>query len=87
MNAVVIEHVSITELPVAWREKLHAASATRVTVRIEEEDNQAVTTLADNPLFGLWHGREDLQDPTAYVSKLRQPRFLPTTGSTEAEVC
>ena len=37
MNAVVIEHVKVSELPENWRAKLHTASNARVTVRIEEE--------------------------------------------------
>lgn len=37
MNAVVIEHVKVSELPEDWRTRLHAAANARVTVRIEEE--------------------------------------------------
>ena len=39
MNTVVIEHVALNELPVAWRARLHVAKHARVTVRIEEEEN------------------------------------------------
>ena len=33
--------------------------------------------MADQPLFGLWKGREDLSDPASYVRSLRHPRTLP----------
>lgn len=29
----------------------------------------------DQPLFGLWKEREDLNDPASYLRKLRQPRL------------
>ena len=38
MNAVVIEHVKISDLPEAWRAKLAAVGDARVTVRIDEVD-------------------------------------------------
>lgn len=37
MDAIVIEHVKVEELPQAWRAKLAKPADTRVTVRIEEE--------------------------------------------------
>jgi len=37
MNAIVIEHVPVAELPQAWRAKLGRAADVRVKVRIEEE--------------------------------------------------
>lgn len=39
MNAIVIEHVPIADLPPSWREQLSPTVIThaRVTVRIEEE--------------------------------------------------
>ena len=37
MNAVIIEHVKISELPAAWRAKLPSPENAHVTVRIEEE--------------------------------------------------
>jgi hypothetical protein len=77
MNTIIIEHVPVADLPSAWQEKLHAASATRVTVRIEEETSpQAVSALSDNPLFGMWRDRDDMQDVAAHVRKLRSPRDL-----------
>jgi hypothetical protein len=77
MNTVIIEHVPVTDLPSAWQEKLHATPATRVTVRIEEETgSQGVSALSDNPLFGMWRDRDDMQDVAAHVRKLRGPRDL-----------
>lgn len=79
MNTVVIEHVTLNELPAAWRARLHVARNTRVTVHIEEEEAQATPAtspaLADNPLFGMWRDREDTGDVAAYARGLRAPRF------------
>lgn len=77
MNAVVIEHVKVSELPEDWRMRLHAAANARVTVRIEEEAGarEAATENAENPLFGMWQDREEMADVDSYVRKLRAPRF------------
>jgi hypothetical protein len=75
MNAVVIEHVKVSELPEDWRSRLHAAANARVTVRIEEEAETAAKENAENPLFGMWQDREEMADVEAYVRKLRAPRF------------
>lgn len=79
MNAIVIEHVKVSELPEAWREKLAGAGDTRVTVRIEQElaagKDEATKEDADDPLFGMWRNREDMADVEAYVRKLRASRF------------
>ena len=42
MNTVVIEHVSLNELPAAWRAQLRVAKNTRVTVRIEAESEPMI---------------------------------------------
>ena len=78
MSTVVIEHVAFNELPAAWRNRLELASDSRVTVRIEEEESEATasaTAIANNPLFGMWQGREDTRDVAAYVRGLREPRY------------
>ena len=76
MNAVVIEHVPVTDLPEKWRAKLAAAGNAMVTVRIEEEaQGQAVEEFADDPLFGMWRDREDMADVDGYGRKLRASRF------------
>ena len=77
MNAVVIEHVALNELPAAWRAQLPVAPGTRVTVRIEEEvaAEAAQPALAVNPLFGMWRDREDVDDVAAYARRLRAPRY------------
>ncbi len=78
MNAIVIEHVPVAELPPAWRAKLAKSTDALVTVRIEEE-SQATTPaeefVTDDPAFGIWRDREDMADVAAYVRKLRQPRY------------
>lgn len=81
MNAIVIEHVKVSELPEAWRKKLPANDDARVTVRIEQEatasttDSTATTEQPDDPLFGMWRDREEMADVEAYVRTLRAPRF------------
>lgn len=42
MNAIVVEHVEVSELPEAWRAQLHVTGNVRVTVRIEEEPSADV---------------------------------------------
>ena len=74
MNAVVIEHVALNELPAAWRARLLISPETRVTVRIEEEPAAAST---DNPMFGMWRDREDMADVSVYARSLRAPRYRP----------
>jgi len=73
MNAVIIEHVKISELPAAWRAKLPVPENARVTVRIEEETSGVETE--KDLLFGMWRDREDMADVEAYVCKLRAQRF------------
>jgi hypothetical protein len=80
MNAVVIVHVKVSELPEDWRARLQAAANTHVTVRIEEEAeqttaNQVESFVTNDPAFGIWRDREDMADVNAYVRKLRAPRF------------
>ena len=81
MNAIVIEHVKVSELPEAWREKLPANDDAHVTVRIEQEvapvEKQAreEAFVTDDPAFGIWRDREDMVDVEAYVRKLRAPRY------------
>ena len=75
MNAVVIEHVKVTELPEAWRSRLGATANASFTVRIEEEAAEPGKDEIDDPLFGMWREREDMADVEAYARKLRAPRF------------
>ena len=81
MNAVIIEHVNVADLPETWRAKLPAPCAARVTVRIEEEGAAQTTTEEANAaidlLFGMWRDREDMADVDGYVRKLRAPRYNP----------
>ncbi len=77
MNAIVIEHVKVEELPESWRAKLPADA--RVTVRIEEEASSTAQAteefVTEDPAFGIWREREDLADVAAYVRKLRAGRY------------
>lgn len=82
MNTVVIEHVRVGDLPEAWRARLPTPEAW-VTVRIEEEPAHAAD-LTDDPLFGMWRDRDDMEDVAAYVRHLRAPRFT-RVGRTDAD--
>lgn len=78
MNSIVIEHVSISELPEVWRARLGQPSGSRVTVRIEEESptvNKTAQSSKTNPMFGMWRDREEMADVAAYVRQLRAARF------------
>jgi hypothetical protein len=78
MNAIVIEHVPVAELPKAWRDQLGQAADVRVTVRIEAEgaaEAHAADEFADDPLFGMWRNREDMADVAGYIRRIRAPRF------------
>ena len=79
MNAIVIEHVPVAELPQAWRDRLGQAVDARVTVRIEAEPVAEEPSdpgyFADDPLFGMWRDREELNDVAAYIRRVRAPRF------------
>ena len=78
MNAIVIKHVPVAELPPAWRAKLAKSTDAMVTVRIEEEAQAAAPAeefVTDDPAFGIWRDREDVADVAAYVRKIRAPRY------------
>lgn len=74
MNAVVIEHVPLADLPAAWRAKLQMAVSAQVRVYIEEE-LAPVQPQSSDPAFGIWRDREDMADVLAYARKLREPRY------------
>jgi hypothetical protein len=81
MNAIVIEHVSVDELPDAWRARLSAASGATVTVRIEADESlsrSVAPSVADDPLFGMWRDREDMADVASYIRNIRADRFNET---------
>jgi hypothetical protein len=79
MNSIVIEHEPVGDLPPAWRAKLAQSAHTRVTIRIEEEEQTNVTAssefVTDDPAFGIWRDREDMADVEAYIRRIRAPRF------------
>ena len=82
MNAIVIEHVPLADLPLAWRDKLavEPGANLHVTVRIEEETQHKVREQGeefetDDPSFGIWRDREDMSDVAAYIRRIRAPRF------------
>jgi len=79
MNAIVIEHVKVGDLPEEWRTRLAANEDVRVTVRIEEESSAGRCPVAeerpDDPLFGMWRDRDDMADVAGYLRKLRASRL------------
>ena len=78
MNAIVIEHVKVSDLPEPWRAKLTARQDARVTVRIEEEATTATesATQETETAFGMWRDRTDMADVEEYLRKLRTPRHM-----------
>ena len=88
MNAVVFEHVPVAELPEKWRARLIQAGSATVTVRIEQEAQDALQgqaeESADDPLFGMWRDREDMADVAGYVRKLRASRFSDDSAASDA---
>jgi hypothetical protein len=90
MNAIVIEHVDVDELPEAWRARLAAESEAQrsghVTVRIEAEtgiEEQAAASPADDSLSGMWSDREDMRDVAGYIRAIRAPRFTDNSAPSE----
>lgn len=77
MNAVVFEHVPVADLPEKWRAMLTKASDALVTVRIDEETPTLPPAdfTSDDPAFGIWRDRTDINDTSAYARKLREPRY------------
>jgi hypothetical protein len=82
MNTIVIEHVPIAELPAAWQAKLQAASDTKVTIRIDQEEGTAAQRfhdLSNNPMIGMWSDCEDMRDVAACNTV-----FIPLTEAISA---
>ena len=78
MNAIVVGHVPVAELPLAWRERLANSESARVTVRIEAEAPVAAANegfATNDPAFGIWRDHQDATDVAAYVRALRAPRY------------
>jgi hypothetical protein len=78
MNAIVIEHVKVAELPEAWRSKIAKPGNAHVTVRIEYEATVQTANELDaggDLLFGMWRDREEMANVESYIRKLRAPRY------------
>jgi hypothetical protein len=75
MNAVVLDHVPLADLPAAWRDKLQSLTTAQVRVRIEEEDANASSFETSDPAFGIWRDHQDMTDVQAYVRKMRESRY------------
>jgi diaminopimelate decarboxylase len=79
MNAIVIAHVPVDDLPAWWRAQLARSADTHVTVRIEPESPTNLATdvsfATDDPAFGIWRDRSDMADVAGYLRQLRAPRY------------
>ena len=78
MNAIVIEHVPVADLPPQWRARLAKSTGATVTVRIEEEAQATAPAeefVTDDPLFDMWRDRQDMADVVGYVRSIRASRF------------
>ena len=88
MHEVIIEHVKVEELPASWRARLAASGDVRVTVRIEREaaaPQPASGIASDDPAFGIWRDRRDMDDVPAYLKALRSPRFTRAVPDTQED--
>ena len=86
MNAIVLEHVQVRDLPPAWQAKLGDllnGGFSKVTVRIEGDSTESTEAaqFANDPLFGMWREREDMADVDAYIRAIRAPRFTDVNGA------
>ncbi len=77
----VLDDIVLGDLP-NYLEGLKTPLNTHVRVVIEEVDTSTRTqvtkkqrNLKDHPAFGMWADRKDMDDPAAYVRKLREPRY------------
>ncbi len=69
MSAVIIEHVNVADLPDAWRSRLRALRAARVTVRIESEDTAAAWPDGFfSQVVGGWQGEPLTRAPQGVVT-------------------
>jgi len=83
MSAFVFENVPVAELPQTWRDKIGRIVDAHVTVRIETRCTadvnsakvQPAAEFANDPLFGMWHDREDMADVAGYIRRIRASRF------------
>jgi len=72
MLSIVIEHVTLNELPEKWRARFPVDADARVTVRIEEESSSSViASPEENPLFGIWKDRDDMANVDEYMEQRR----------------
>ena len=78
MSAVIIEHVTVSDLPETWRAKRSTPAAERVTVRIEEETAAAQRWPADffTRIAGGWNGPALTWAPPVNASVKRASRPL-----------
>lgn len=82
MNAVVFEHVPLSDLPETWRCRLatQAGSLTHVTVHLEPEVDltpqpNGFERPFDNPIFGMWRDHQDTVDVDQCLRQWRAGRF------------
>lgn len=80
MTTLVLEHIKANELPALWAQRLRVQPEQTVTVRIDTEiptgiAAEAVAFVTDDPAFGIWRDRDDLNDVAAFARHLRAPRY------------
>ncbi|MDS4042254.1 MAG: hypothetical protein RKP20_13860 [Candidatus Competibacter sp.] len=79
MTTLLIEHLKARDLPPEWARRLQVRPEQTVTVRIDTETGapaqpeQSFTT--DDPAFGIWRDYAETADVTAFVRRLRAPRY------------
>lgn len=54
---------------------LHRGKEKARLVPLEKAGRGELPKAEDQPIFGMWKDRDDMADPTAWVRKLREPRY------------
>jgi len=79
MTTLVLEHIKVNELPAPWVQQLRVSPEQTVTVRIDTEapstTTEAAVFVTDDPAFGIWRDRDDMDDVDAFVRRLRASRY------------
>jgi hypothetical protein len=77
----VIEDVTFEEAPNQIR-RLNIPLTRHVRIEIhdleeltEQQPTEKKLKFSETPLCGMWADRKDMEDPSAYVRKLREPRY------------
>lgn len=79
MTTLLIEHLKARDLPPEWARRLQVRLEQTVTVRIDTETAEPAqperSFTTNDPAFGIWRDYDETADVTAFVRRLRAPRY------------